>query len=286
MPYLDYQSVIKQVREQNPNLSKRLPDDDLLYKYLYKNVNPQQMTGNPAAEFEPPEDIFEARREQQEKVQIQQRQDSNQGKIITTDNPRGWLDFNLAGALGDLFDSNYLRYAATQGTADLSRMILTGKSGYQLQDKETGKIITPEEYAENIPGGVFGEVGAWILGQGNVADLAIWGLSGGLGKIFTTTGTKLVGKKVVPKIALSDGAQNWFQDKWAKSNVQKFATSQRKKNTPYSNYVADWVEGAPASMASIGAFSAAAGTVHSAVNQRKTNENLLIILKLELLKVL
>mgnify|MGYP003631783887 FL=1 len=273
MPYLDYQSVIKQVREQNPNLSKRLPDDDLLYKYLYKNVNPQQMTGNPAAEFEPPEDIFEARREQQEKVQIQQRQDSNQGKIITTDNPRGWLDFNLAGALGDLFDSNYLRYAATQGTADLSRMILTGKSGYQLQDKETGKIITPEEYAENIPGGVFGEVGAWILGQGNVADLAIWGLSGGLGKIFTTTGTKLVGKKVVPKIALSDGAQNWFQDKWAKSNVQKFATSQRKKNTPYSNYVADWVEGAPASMASIGAFSAAAGTVHSAVNQRKTNDD-------------
>ena len=269
MAYLDYQSVIDNIREQNPNLSSSFPDDDMLYKYVYKNVNPQKWTGNPDAEFKPPEDIFEARREQQEKVQIQQRQDSNQGKVITTDNPRGWADFNLAGALGDLFDSNYLRYAATQGTADLSRMILTGKSGYQLVDKKTGRTIAPEEYAEDL--NVFQEVGAWILGQGNAADLAIWGLSGGLGKIFTTTGTKLVGKKVVPKLALSEGAQGWFQEKWAKSTVQKFATSQRKKNTPYSNYIADWVEGAPATMTSIGAFSVAAGTVHSAVNQRKTN---------------
>ena len=271
MAYLDYQSVIETVREQNPNLSRRIPDDELLYKYIYKNVNPQKWTGKLDVEFEPPEDIFEARREQQEKAQIQQRQNDNQGKVITTDNPRGWLDFNIAGALGDLFDSNYLRYAATQGTADLSRMILTGKSGYQLVDKKTGKTITPEEYAEDL--NVFQEVGAWILGQGNAADLSIWGLSGGLGKFFTTTGTALARKKVVQKTVLSDGAQNWFQDKWAKSNVQKFATSQRKKNTPYSNYIADWVEGAPAAMASIGAFSVAAGTVHSAVNQRKTNDD-------------
>ena len=135
MAYLDYQSVIETVREQNPNLSRRIPDDELLYKYIYKNVNPQKWTGKLDVEFEPPEDIFEARREQQEKAQIQQRQNDNQGKVITTDNPRGWLDFNIAGALGDLFDSNYLRYAATQGTAALSRMILTGKSGYQLVDK-------------------------------------------------------------------------------------------------------------------------------------------------------
>lgn len=91
MAYLDYQSVIDNIREQNPNLSRRIPDDDLLYKYVYKNVNPQKWTGNPDAEFEPPEDIFEARREQQEKVQIQQRQDSNQGKVITTDNPKNGL---------------------------------------------------------------------------------------------------------------------------------------------------------------------------------------------------
>ena len=37
MAYLDYQSVIDNIREQNPNLSRRIPDDDLLYKYVYKN---------------------------------------------------------------------------------------------------------------------------------------------------------------------------------------------------------------------------------------------------------
>ena len=240
MPYLDYQSVIDNIREQNPNLSSSFPDDDMLYKYVYKNVNPQKWTGNPDAEFEPPENIHEERREQQEKVKIAKRQESNAGNTIVTEDPKRWLlEGNIAGALGDLFDSNYLRYAATQGTADLSRMILTGKSGYQLKDKD-GRVISPEEYAENL--NVFEEVGAWILGQGNAADIAIWGLSGGIGKIFTTTGTKLVGKKVVAKTALSEGAQGWFQEKWTKSTVHKFAAGQRAKNTPYSNYIANWLK--------------------------------------------
>ena len=269
MPYLDYQSVIDEARKQNPNLSSRFPDDDGLYEYLYRRVNPKKWTGDPNAEFEPPENIYEARRESAEKAKIAERQDNNVGKTIVTDSPRGWAEASIAGALGDLFDSNYLRYSAMQGTADLSRMILTGKSGYQLKDKD-GKVIAPEEYAENL--NVFEEVGAWILGQFNAADGAIWGLSGGLGKVFTTAGTKAVGKKVVAT-QLSDTGASWFQKKWAKSSAQRFATSQRAKNTPYSNFMANWVEGAPASMASIGFFSAAAGTVHSAVNQRKTNDD-------------
>ena len=268
MPYLDYQSVIEQARKENTDLSSKFPDDDGLYEFIYKRVDPKVWTGNPDAEFEPPENVYESRREQQEKAQIKQKQDSNTGNTIVTEDPKRWLlEGNIAGALGDLFDSNYLRYAATQGTADLSRMILTGKSGYQLKQAD-GTVISPEEYAENL--NVVQEVGAWILGQGNVADLAIWGLSGGVGKIFTTSGTKALGKKIVAT-KLSPGATTTFQKRWANSNVQKFATNQRAKNTPYSNWIADWVEGSPATMASIGSFSAAAGTLHSAVNQRKTN---------------
>ena len=111
MAYLDFQNVIDNAREQNANLSRRFPDDDLLYRYLYQRVDPKVWTGNKKAEFEPPENIFEARREAQEKSSILANQNNLQDdKTIITINPKKSLaEFNIAGALGDLFDSNYLK---------------------------------------------------------------------------------------------------------------------------------------------------------------------------------
>ncbi len=269
MAVLDRQSVIDSFRENYKILSRNYPDDDKLYEYIYSQTDPKKVYNNPSYEYEPPEDIYAQRQAEQEKTKLEEHTKKSFGKEIITPSPRTWLESSAAGYFGDLFDSDYLRYAATQGTADLSRMILTGTSGYQLKN-EQGQVIQPEEYAENL--NMFQEVGAWILGQANPADLAIWGLSGGIGKIFATSGTQLVKGKVV-QTALSEGGQSWFQKKWAKGVTGTFVKNQRLKNTPYSKYIADWAENAPATMASIGAFSAAAGTVGSANNQRKTNDD-------------
>ena len=271
MAYLDRQSVIDHLRKTNNDYNKYFPNDDELYEYAYKNINPKKWTGNPDAEFEPPEAIYEQRIEEQEKYELEQKAKTEPPGKINTKHPRTMFEFNLAGQLGDLFDSNYLRYAATQGLADLGRVITTGKSGWKLIDDESGQEISPEEYAENL--NVFEEVGAWILGQGNAADLSIWFTTAGIGKFFQVPATQAVKTGVSAggrKLALSEGAQTWFQKKWSNSVFDNFAQSQRAKGGRFNRWIAETIENYPSTAASLGAFTFASATMHSAANQRKS----------------
>ena len=94
MAYLDRQSVIDVLRENNPKYNAYFPDDDDLYEYAYRNINPQKWTGNPDAEFEPPESVYEQRAAEEEKYELEQRAKADPPKIVNTKHPRTWGTIN------------------------------------------------------------------------------------------------------------------------------------------------------------------------------------------------
>ena len=272
MAYLDRQDVIDHLRKTNPRYNAYFPNDDELYEHAYRHINPKKWTGNPEAEFEPPEFAYQQRQEEQEKAQLTQRAKDTPVTNIKTKHPRTWAEFNFAGWLGETFDNQYLKYAATQGLTDLGRVITTGKSGYKLVDENTGQEISPEEYSENLT--MVEEVGSWLLGQANAVDLGLWIGTAGVGKYFQVGATALGGKQVLKegskKILRSPSAQNWFQKKWAGSVLDNFASNQIKKGGAINKWAAEVVTRYPSTAASLGTFTFASTTMHSAVNQRKS----------------
>ena len=62
MAYLDRQDVIDHLRKTNPRYNAYFPNDDELYEHAYRHINPKKWTGNPEAEFEPPEFAYQQTR--------------------------------------------------------------------------------------------------------------------------------------------------------------------------------------------------------------------------------
>ena len=149
---LDTKSVIENIKKHEPGIALGMTDKEI-YNFAVKNYDPEECSGVKGATYATwvdEEPTYAGRKVPQ--FTPQDRKDDKDNVVMS---PRTWAEASLMGGIGDYFDLNYAKYAASLGSADLSRAILTGKSGYQLKD-EHGRVISPEEYAEDVN---FGEDG-------------------------------------------------------------------------------------------------------------------------------
>ena len=256
MSYIDKQKLLNSYKQQFSETANFFNTDDELYNYIYKNHDPEQLTGISGAQFRPPEYYLDTNQEQVDKLVFLNKSKNDNKKEVITPNPDTW-NLNAAGQLGNMFNWNYLKYAATQGSTDLMRTTITGKSGYVLKN-DKGEVISPEEYAKDL--NMLQQTGAWLLGQANPVDLGLWFGTAGVGKALWAGGSKLTGVAA--------------RSKWGQYLIKNVSDKFAKQGNAYSKYFGEYLKGSGQSIVegagTVGSFMVAQGAIQSSVNQRKS----------------